>query len=265
MKLALNAEEQKNFPAAMQHFEAFTDANPEDPSAPEILLREGRLCAGGLADTRKAASIFEQIAARYPTSPVADDALAGAARAHEQLKEFDRALQMYRELIARYPASDFRGDADERIKIIGTFEAKEKDSGLEKLALLVGDVVSEKDKADLAYRLGEIYYSDLKSYAAAAAQFGNAVQAGISADRLGDALLKTAESLDYLSWRDAKMVPRAIEAYRAYLRRGARQLIPTWHSSRSSVFRRRHLRPDGRRRPISSRGTPRSHPPTGSG
>ena len=217
LKLALNAEEQKNLPAALQHFEAFTDANPEYPATPEILLREARLCAGGLADVRKAVSIFEQIAARYPSSAAADDALAGAAQGHEQLKEFDRALLTYRELIARYPASEFRSEADERVKIIETFELKEKDAGLEKLALLVGDVVSDKDKADLAYRLGEIYFTDLKSYAAAAKQFANALEAGISGERAGQALLKKAKSLEYLSMRDRQEVPRAIDAYRAYL------------------------------------------------
>ena len=217
LKLAINAEEQKNLPAALQHFEAFTDANPEYPATPEILLREARLYAGGLADVRKGVSIYEQIAARYPSSAVADDALAGAAHGHEQLKEFDRALQTYRELIARYPASEFRSEADERLKVIETFELKEKDAGLEKLALLVGDVVSDKDKADLAFRLGEIYFSDLKSYAAAAKQFGNALDAGISGDRSGQALLKKAKSLEYLSRREKQEASRAIDAYRAYL------------------------------------------------
>ncbi len=217
LKLGLNAESQKNLSAALQHFESFTDANTEDAATPEILLREARLCAGGLEDTRKAASIFEQIAARYPASPVADDALEGAARAHEKLKEFDRALQIYGELIARYPASECRGAADERTKYIVTFESKERDSGLEKLALLVGDVVSDKDKSDLAYRLGEIYFTDLKSFAAAATQFGNALQSGLAGERAGQALMKRAESLEYLSRLDPREAPRAIEAYRAYL------------------------------------------------
>ena len=235
LKLALNAEEQKNLPSALQHFEAFTDANPEYPSTPEILLREAGLCAGGLADVRKAVSIFEQIAARYPSSAVADDALAGAARGHEQLKEFDRALQTYRELIARYPASEFRHEADERLEILETFELKEKDAGLEKLALLVGDVVSEKDKADLAFRLGEIYFSDLKSYAAAAKQFENALEAGMSGDRAGEALLKRAKSLEYLSMRDRQEVPRAIDAYRAYLASPA--TAPDSNRARLAIFR----------------------------
>ena len=235
LKLALNAEEQKNYSAALQNFEVFTGASPDDPATPGILLREGRLCAGPLADVRKGVSIFEQIAARYPSSAVADDALQGAARGHEQLKEFERAMQVYRELIARYPASEFRTEAEERLDLIGTFEAKEKDSGLEKLALLVGDVVSEKDKADLSFRLGEIYFSDLKSYAAAAAQFGNALEAGLSGTREGEALLKKAKSLEYLSRRDPQQAGAAIAAYRAYL--ASPQSAADSNDARLEIFR----------------------------
>ncbi len=244
VKLALNAEEQKNFPAALQEFETFTDAHPEDPATPEILLREARLCAGALADARKGVSIFELIAARYPSSPFADDALEGAARGHEKLKEFDRALQTYRELIARYPASEFRAEAEDKIEYIERFEAKDKDSGLEKLALLVGDVVSDKDKADLSYRLGEIYFSDLKSYAAAAAQFGNALEAGISGDRAGDALLKRAQSLEYLSTQNPAGTSRAIEAYRAYL---AGPAATDSNLARLAIFRMSATRSDSGR------------------
>ncbi|HTO94386.1 MAG TPA: tetratricopeptide repeat protein, partial [Bacteroidota bacterium] len=114
-----------------------------------------------------------------------------------------------------------RPAAEERVRYIETIEAKEKDAGLEKLALLVGDVVSEKDRAGLALRLGEIYFSDLKSYAAAVAQFDNALGAGLAAPRSAEALMKKAEALEYLSWNDAQMVPRAQEAYRAYIASGA--------------------------------------------
>ena len=221
IRLALNAEEQKSYAAALQHFSAFTDAAPEDPATPALLMREAALSAGGLADPRKAIALYEQVADRYPSSPVADDALAGAARCYERLQEFNRALQSYRELIARYPASDIRPEAERRVRMIETFEAKEKDAGLEKLALLVGDVVSEKDRAGLAFRLGEIYFSDLKSYAAAVSQFDNALGAGLAPPQSGEALLKKAEALEYMSWKDARVAPRALEAYRSYLASGA--------------------------------------------
>ena len=42
---------------------------------------------------------------------LADDALDGAARCQEELKDFDQALQLYRELVTKYPASESRPHA----------------------------------------------------------------------------------------------------------------------------------------------------------
>jgi len=217
IRLAQNALAQKNVPLAIQHYQSFADGNPEDSAAPEVSLRIADLYAGELKDYRKASATYESIVARYPSSPAADDALAGDARSHEKLKEFDRAIQAYRDLIATYPSSDCRREAEERIRIIGTFEATEKDSGLEKLALLVGDVVGEKDRAGLAFRLGEIYFTDLKNYAAASIQFGNALAGGLRAEQAADAMFMKARCLEYLSWKDPASVPEAIQAYRAFL------------------------------------------------
>ena len=217
LKLALNAQDQRNYPLALQAYDSFVEAYPDDPVSPQILLRTARITDSVMADSRKAAALYEQIVLRYGASPEADDALDGAARAHESLKEFDRALQLDHELIARYPSSEFRAAAESRIRMIQTFEAKEKDAGLEKLALLVGDVVSAQDRGGIPYRLGEIYFTDLKSYAAAATQFARALQGSLSDSETVDALLKRAQSLEYLSWKDKGGSPAAIEAYRAYL------------------------------------------------
>jgi tetratricopeptide (TPR) repeat protein len=214
--MARNAEEQKNPQTALQQYETFVAEYPDDPSTPGMLLRIGSLSAAA-GDDRKGAAAYERVMVRFPASPAADDAVAGAARCYEHMKDFDRALQLYRELIANYPDSDFRQEAERRLIILTTFEAKEKDAGLEKLALLVGDVVAEKDRAGLAFRLGEIYFNDLKNYPAAAAQFGNALEAGLPRDRAEDAMYLKARSLEFQSWKDSAFTPRAIEAYRSLL------------------------------------------------
>ncbi len=218
VQLAFNAEAQKNLTLAIQELEEFTDRYPEDPAAPRLLLRTARLEEKGLDEPRKAASVYEILATRYRNSPLADDALAGEARCHEQLKEYSRALQLYDDLRETFPASEYRPLADERIRMIETFEAKDKDAGLEKLAMLVGDVVADKDRAGLAYRLGDIYFRDLKNYSAASAQFTTALSGGLTPARTSDALYLKARSLEYLSWKDAQVRPQAIEAYQQFLK-----------------------------------------------
>jgi TolA-binding protein len=215
--LAQNAADQKDYQVAVEHYQLFADAHPDDPSTPGILLRIANLTAHELGDLRKGAAIDEQLAARYPRSAPADDALIAAARDYEQLKDFNKALQVSTELVRKYASSEFRAEAEKKIRTIQTFEAKEKDAGLEKLAILVGDVLAEKDKSSLAYRLGDIYYTDLKNYSAAAAQFSTALQGELGEARAADAMYKRARSLEFLCWTDSSLIPEAIEAYKSYI------------------------------------------------
>jgi TolA-binding protein len=217
LKLGLNAEGQKQAQLAVQYFQSFVDQFPEDPAAPEVMMKTAGILEKQLRDPRKATTLYEGLASRYQRSPLADDALAGAARCQEDLRDFDAALEIYHELVEKYPASDLRQQAESRISMIGTFEQKEKDAGVEKLALLVGDVVAEKDKVGLSYRLGEIYFQDLKNYEAAAAQFTNAINSGMTGARFVDALYFRARSYEYLTRKDEKDRRPAIDSYQTFI------------------------------------------------
>lgn len=218
IRLALNAEARKDYAQAIQYLTAYLDQHSADPSSDGVAFRIASLTDNELRDSRKAVTSYEQFITRYPHSCFIDDAYAGAARCYGELKEFNRALQLYRDLLRKFPASEFCPAVKDSIRSIETFEAKDKDAGVEKLALLLGDMVNDKDKAGIPFRLGEIYYRDLKNYAAAAAQFSNAINSGISDDRFVDALYDRARSLEYLSWRDTTNIPKAIEAYQTYLK-----------------------------------------------
>jgi hypothetical protein len=91
VKLGLNAEGQKKFQLSVQHFQLFVDQFPENPAAPEVMMRAAATLEKQLRDPRKASSLYEALASRYQRSPLADDAVVGAARCQEELKDFDRA------------------------------------------------------------------------------------------------------------------------------------------------------------------------------
>lgn len=217
IRLARNAEERQNMQSAIQQYQTFVDQNPEHPSAAPVLYHIGELYERSLKDYRKAAADFENIASRYPRSPIADNALWSAGRCYELLKDFSRARMMYQFLLDRYPASDSADAAEQRIASIDIFEAKDKDAGLERLALLVGDVVADKDKAGLSYRLGDIYFHDLKNYEAAVAQFTNAINSGMTDSRFVDALYLRARAYEYLTMKDEKYRAQAISAYQTFV------------------------------------------------
>jgi TolA-binding protein len=217
IRLGLNAEEQKNTAQAIQLYLSFTEQAPDDPSTPEILMRAAGLAETAAGDIRKAAELYALVFSRYDRSPLVDDAIIGTARCYEQLKEFGRAVPLYRLLLQRYPASEFGRTAEERLRHIDIFEAKDKDAGLEKLALLLGDVVAQKNRAGLAYRLGEIYFSDLKNYDATVRQMESALEIGLSPQEAREARYLRARAFDYLTIRDASQRTKAIRAYQDYL------------------------------------------------
>ncbi|MBI4536312.1 MAG: tetratricopeptide repeat protein, partial [Ignavibacteriae bacterium] len=217
LKLARNAEEQKVPSQAVQFYAAFLEQFSDDPSTDAVLFRVATVHERDLHDLRKAAAYYELLATRFPRSRLVDDAYFQAAGCYEQLKEFDRALQLCRHIVEALPSSEFRTAAEEKIFRITTFEVKDKDAGLEKLALLIGDVVAERDKVGLAFKLGEIYFNDLKNYSAAAMQFSNAVNSGMTDQRFVDALYLRAKSYEILALNDEKYRPQAIESYRIFL------------------------------------------------
>lgn len=217
IRIGRNAEEQQNFAAAVQAYQTFVDQNPDDPNTPDVLMMVGRLYEERLRDPRKAATAYEQLTTRYPRANVADAALVGAARCHEALKEPDRALEAAQDLLSRFPVSEWREEALRLIRQIEIFEKKNNDSGVEKLALLVGDVVSDKDRPGLAYRLGEIYFKDMKNYEAAAAQFSTAINSGMTDPRFVDALYLRSRSYEYLTLKDESFRQRAIESYNTFV------------------------------------------------
>ena len=217
IRLAKNAEEQQSYASAIQAYQKFADQYPDDAATPEVMMFIAGHYEKHLHDYRKAAATYEALASRPTQTPFVDDALMGSARCYEQLKEIDRALDQYSELVLRCPVSDLRPAAEKRIAMINIFEAKDKDAGLEKLALLVGDVVANNDHVGMAYRLGEIYYHQLKNYEAAAAQFSNAINSGMTDSRFVEALYLRAKSYEYLTMQDEKYRQKAIESFSTFL------------------------------------------------
>jgi outer membrane protein assembly factor BamD (BamD/ComL family) len=97
LQLAHNARKQATPNLAIQYYSRFAESFPEHRATPAVLYESAVITENDLADSRKASAIYEILADRHPQSTYADDALIGTARCQEQLREFDRALQLYGE------------------------------------------------------------------------------------------------------------------------------------------------------------------------
>lgn len=208
---------------ALRLYALFRETFPTDNRIPAVLLEEARLLLDHLHDYPQAIVHFEILVNGYPASPLVDDALLGRAEAFRLSGAFERALDDYEELQRRYPASDFAGLARDAALRLRTYEVKNKESGLEKLALLVGDVIAQQSKGELAFRLAEIYFDDLKDFAKAAAQYASALWLGLPSEKQGSALYNEAKSFEYAGSVDASpkidLLMQAIAAYDSLLTR----------------------------------------------
>lgn len=214
----------KNYFDAVKHAEKFRRQFPTDPLLPRLLYEEAQVHLQ-LKDYRAALELFNEVFTNYPAHPFADDAAFGFAVAQHQLGRLEEALEAYAAIAARYPSSAFIEEAAQRRRRIQLFEMKNKEAGLEKLALLIGDVIAQKSRGDLAFRLAEIYFHDLRDYENAARQYAAALESDLEEAKRPTAWFYRARSYDYLAWRDlvdrndrrSVYATRAVAAYDSLL------------------------------------------------
>jgi TolA-binding protein len=191
----------KSYFEAVKIAERFRQEFPNDRLVPRMLYEAGQVYLQ-LKDPRAALELFDEVLTTYPAHPYADDAAFSFAVAQHQLERLEEALAAYANLITRYPTSDYVEEAKQASRRIQLFEMKNKEAGLEKLALLIGDVIAQKSKGDLAFRLAEIYFHDLRDYENAARQYTAALESDLEETKRPTAWYYRARSYDYLAWRD---------------------------------------------------------------
>jgi TolA-binding protein len=206
---------------AVRLSEQFREKFPSDEVVPRLLLATASILARDLNDTRQAINLYEEILSDFPGNAAEDDAMLGFAKALRISGAGKEALVMLEGLRKRFPASDVLEAADEESFAISTYELKDKDGGLENIALLTGDVIAGKPKADLAFRLAEIYYNDLKDYESASDQYLAAIRSGLTGEKRAMAWFRHGRSLEFSARNEgnAEKMTRAIAAYDSVLKR----------------------------------------------
>jgi outer membrane protein assembly factor BamD len=122
-------KDQKELRVAVEQFEAFVKERPNSKYAPEVKrllgLSLGRLAAhelyvGDFYYQRErwagAAGRYERLVKDYPGSPHEAEVLFRMARSYAELEERFRAKQALQKLLARYPQSSHRSEAEKMLE-----------------------------------------------------------------------------------------------------------------------------------------------------
>ena len=110
--------------AAIQAYRKFLEAAPSDRMRPEAMrrlgdleierAREGLAEGPGASQYRDAIRVYEDLLRSYPDNPANDRVLYQLSHAYDQTGDLARSLAALDRLVARYPRSAYRDEADFR-------------------------------------------------------------------------------------------------------------------------------------------------------
>ena len=192
----------KNYPEAVRLVNYYRQQFSLDVNLPRLLVEGANIANTELNDTKTAIEFCEWIHEHYSASEWIDDATFVLGEARKKSGDVDGAIDAFKTLQLRYPSSEFVSDAQKQIRLIKAFDRRSKDANLQKLALLVGDVIAQKSKGNLAYRLAEIYFFDLKDYQLAADQYAYALTVDLEDALRPLAWSKQAQSFELLALKE---------------------------------------------------------------
>jgi TolA-binding protein len=177
--------------------ERYMNEYPDDARVPRLLVEAGTVLLENANDARRAEEFAGSVLRRFPASRQADEALFLQATAERRLGNLPSALSLFESLPDRFPASERLAAARTAAFEIRTYAMADRDAGLQKLALLIGDVIAQRSHGTLAYRLAEIYFHDLKDYRLAAEQYTEALQADLDESLRASAMFSRARAMEF--------------------------------------------------------------------
>ncbi len=213
----------KNYAEAERIARRYSSEYPLDARTDRMILESAQMLHKELNDPRQAIELCQELIKRFPRSSVADDAAFGLGIALRAAGEFEKAIGQLESLPKKFPSSEFVKQARDEVERIRLFDLKDREAGQERLALLIGDVIQQKSKGDLAFRLAEIYFHHLKDYTQAAAQYQAALAADLDPAKRPAAWFYQARSYEYLARkqnvRNAPYAAKSITSFDSLLKK----------------------------------------------
>ncbi len=208
----------RQYEDAAQHYRSFLSLFPGDPASDEVLFLLGTLHQDARSDYRSAIASYDQLLQQHPLSGRSAEAAYATARSQFLLGDADGALKTYRDIQKRYPAFGAAGTLDSLIDAMQHRSTTRRDEAVRKLTRLIGEVLLDRSKSELAFQLGLIYLNDLNDYGAASDQFGAALSAGITGEHRAEAAFLRARAAHLQSESDPAQRQAAAGYYDAFLK-----------------------------------------------
>lgn len=111
--------DEEKFSQLLSAYTEFAEKNPSDTLSPEYIFRAGQL-AMSLGQYDKSLQLFARLVNKYPTFRKTPDAYFMMGFVYENnLNNLEKAGQIYREFMERYPTHEFADDAAVSLENLG--------------------------------------------------------------------------------------------------------------------------------------------------
>lgn len=207
------AKIQKNYSEAIRIVNQYRRLYPSDTLLPYLMVEGARIALNELNDPKTAIDFSQWLFDRFPGSEFVDDASFILGAALRATGDPGGAIAAFENLQRRYPSSEYIPEAKKQIRLIKAFDQRDRDNSLQKLALLVGDVIAQKSKGNLAYRLAEIYFHDLKDYQLAADQYAYALSVDLEDALRPLASLNQAQAYELIALKEGETTEKGRAAF----------------------------------------------------
>jgi TolA-binding protein len=211
---------EKNYTESVRIVRLYRQEFPRDVMLSHLLTEGADQATSNLNEPKTAEDFCSTVIDTFPACNDADAALFQLGRAHRAAGEYEAALAAFDNLQRRYPSSEFIPEANRIVWLINEFERRQSNASMQKLALLVGDVIAQKSRGTLAYRLAEIYFHEMKDYDLAAEQYRSALSQDLDEAMRPSAWYYLAQSYERQALRDGlnaetgkAMIRKTIECY----------------------------------------------------
>ncbi len=141
----------------------------------------------------------------FPSSPYRDDYLFRTAKRLFELGDYNTGKQLFQQFIQEFPASEYSNESKQLYRIITRHLVINQQVGVVDLARIIGESLVGENRAQLLYRLGTVYLSNLKQYDLAAQVFKQALQLHPDSALAGKIHFRLAETL-ISQWELAQFV-----------------------------------------------------------
>lgn len=212
IKLSRNYEKLGSPKDALFYIDQFLKLFPGHRLTDRVLFDRGRILEESLGNHEEAVYTYKQLLKDYPRSPLVDKTYFVLGRTYLNNGQTSLAKDAFSVLVTDFSGSDLLEAASQKLLFMDRYLSLKNDETMERLILLIGNLIDEKSKDRLSFEYGMLFFEQLKKYEAAAPLFEKVLSSSTDQALIQDAQYHLAYSYKRLAERTPGKIDTAFAA-----------------------------------------------------